>query len=114
MRGIITTELSSVFRLDKADFDHLASSPRFKDAIVSIARQAEVAVRDEQTASEAAFEDARRIPGSGQRRRRNLCAPTRSTLSRQCGFLKPIVVLPAFPEILRYYTRKARQHQSTA
>ncbi|HZI86833.1 MAG TPA: cyclic nucleotide-binding domain-containing protein, partial [Pyrinomonadaceae bacterium] len=54
--SIITTEPSSVFRLDKADFDRiLASSPRFKDAIVSIASgYSEVAVRDEQAASEGA------------------------------------------------------------
>lgn len=53
--SIITTEPSSVFRLNKADFDRIiAASPKFKDAIVSIASgYSEAAVRaDEAVAGE--------------------------------------------------------------
>ena len=64
--SIITTEPSSVFRLDKADFDRiLASSPRFKNAIVSIASgYSEVAVRDDQAAGEGAFEANGEFPAA--------------------------------------------------
>jgi ATP-binding cassette, subfamily B, bacterial HlyB/CyaB len=53
--SIITTEPSSVFRLNKVDFDRIiAASPRFKDAIVSIASgYSEAAVREDEAATGA-------------------------------------------------------------
>ena len=51
--SIITTEPSSVFRLNKTDFDRIiANSPKFKDAIVSIASgYSEAAIRDDEAAA---------------------------------------------------------------
>lgn len=51
--SIFTTEPSSVFRLNKVDFDRIiATSPKFKDAIVSIASgYSEAAVRQDEAAA---------------------------------------------------------------
>ncbi len=53
--SIITSEPSSVFRLNKTDFDRIiAASPKFKDAIVSLASgYSEAAVRAEEGAAES-------------------------------------------------------------
>jgi len=53
--SIVTIEPSSVFRLDKADFDRIiAASPKFKDAIVSIASgYSEAGVREDEASAEA-------------------------------------------------------------
>ncbi|HVQ37683.1 MAG TPA: peptidase domain-containing ABC transporter [Pyrinomonadaceae bacterium] len=62
--SIITTEPSSVFRLNKSDFDRIiAASPKFKDAIVSIASgYSEAAIREYEAATAAPSEVRGELP----------------------------------------------------
>jgi ATP-binding cassette, subfamily B, bacterial HlyB/CyaB len=57
---IITDEPSTVFRLEKNDFDHIvAASPKFKEAIVSVASgYSAIAVRDTEPPTETPYSTA--------------------------------------------------------
>ncbi|HVS81100.1 MAG TPA: peptidase domain-containing ABC transporter [Pyrinomonadaceae bacterium] len=62
--SIITTEASSVFRLERSQFDRIvAASPRFRDAIVSVASgYSRAAISDEETTFEAVTSPAEELP----------------------------------------------------